>query len=92
MESLSIAMFSNSYLEELLFMTTFMGQKTKLPLVADEDWFSTASGWTENPRNFEGYLRIFTAFHNLYVGCLFHDFCETPAFHGTLTGNSYSVT
>lgn len=55
-------------------MTTFMGRKTQMQLIADEDWFSTASCWTENPRSFERYLEFFTAFHNLYVGYLFHDF------------------
>jgi hypothetical protein len=51
-----------------------MDQKTKMQLVAIEDWFSTASCWRENPRNLVGYVGFFTAFHDLYVGYLFHDF------------------
>jgi hypothetical protein len=54
-------------------MTTFIGQKIKMQLVADEDCSSTRGCWTENPRKSEGYWGFCTAFHNLYVGYLFHD-------------------
>jgi hypothetical protein len=81
-ESLSLAVFYNplpgkkplnSYLEETLFMATFVSQKTNTQLIADEDWSSTAGCWTENPKNSEGYWGFSTASHNLYVGYLFHD-------------------
>jgi len=55
-------------------MTTFMGQKTKMKLVTDEDCYSTRHLLDRNSQNFRGIFGIFTALHNLYVGYLFHDF------------------
>jgi hypothetical protein len=67
MESISMAMFSNSfsveqplnsYLEELLFMTRFMDKKTKMQLVADEDWFSACHLLDRKSQKFRGIFGI----------------------------------
>jgi len=51
-----------------------MGQKTKMQFVTDEDCYGACHLLDRNSQNFRGTFGIFTAFHNLYVGYLFHDF------------------
>jgi len=51
-----------------------MGQKTKMHLIADEDCYSTCHLLDRNSQNFLGIFGVFTSFHNLHVGYLFHDF------------------